>query len=145
MPQINHSLLMPFSTEKMYHLVNDIKSYPQFLSGCIASQVVSVNYFQMTAAIEISIAGIIHQTLVTRNTLMHNHSINIELLEGPFKQLNGMWLFHDKKKEMCQVQLSLNIEFTNILMEMTFQKIVLTLNRNLLETFRKRAQEVYTV
>jgi ribosome-associated toxin RatA of RatAB toxin-antitoxin module len=31
MPQISRSALVPYSAEQMYELVNDVKSYPQFL------------------------------------------------------------------------------------------------------------------
>ncbi len=31
MPQISRTALVPFSAEQMYQLVNDVKSYPDFL------------------------------------------------------------------------------------------------------------------
>lgn len=31
MPQISRIALVPFSAEQMYQLVNDVKSYPDFL------------------------------------------------------------------------------------------------------------------
>lgn len=34
MPQISRTALVPFSVEQMYQLVNDVKSYPDFLPGC---------------------------------------------------------------------------------------------------------------
>ncbi len=33
MPQISRTALVPFSAEQMYQLVNDVKSYPDFLPG----------------------------------------------------------------------------------------------------------------
>jgi ribosome-associated toxin RatA of RatAB toxin-antitoxin module len=39
MPQISRSALVPYSAEQMYELVNDVKSYPQFLPGCTGSRV----------------------------------------------------------------------------------------------------------
>ncbi|VFP84494.1 Ribosome association toxin RatA [Candidatus Erwinia haradaeae] len=144
MSQISDSLLVPFSTEKMYRLVNDVSSYPQFLSGCISSQVLNANDFFMTASIEISIAGFIRQRFITRNTLTHNHSIHIQLLEGPFRTLSGIWNFTAKKKETCQVQLHLNVEFTNIFMEIAFKTTLDKIHSSLLKAFNKRAREVYT-
>ena len=37
MARINRSALVMFSAEQMYHLVNDVASYPQFLPGCVGS------------------------------------------------------------------------------------------------------------
>ncbi|STR20927.1 oligoketide cyclase/lipid transport protein [Klebsiella oxytoca] len=39
MPQISRTALVPFSAEQMYQLVNDVKSYPDFLPGCTGSRV----------------------------------------------------------------------------------------------------------
>lgn len=39
MPQISRTALVPFSVEQMYQLVNDVKSYPDFLPGCTGSRV----------------------------------------------------------------------------------------------------------
>jgi ribosome-associated toxin RatA of RatAB toxin-antitoxin module len=33
MPQISRTALVPFSVEQMYQLVNDVKSYPDFLAA----------------------------------------------------------------------------------------------------------------
>ncbi|STT56091.1 oligoketide cyclase/lipid transport protein [Klebsiella pneumoniae] len=38
MPQISRTALVPFSAEQMYQLVNDVKSYPDFLPGCTGSR-----------------------------------------------------------------------------------------------------------
>lgn len=42
MPQISRTALVPFSAEQMYQLVNDVKSYPDFLPGCTGSRVLQI-------------------------------------------------------------------------------------------------------
>ena len=68
MPQISRTALVPFSAEQMYQLVNDVKSYPDFLPGCTGSRVLELGPTQMTAAVDVSKAGI-SKTFTTRNTL----------------------------------------------------------------------------
>ena len=58
MPQISRTALVPFSAEQMYQLVNDVKSYPDFLPGCTGSRVLELGPTQMTAAVDVSKAGI---------------------------------------------------------------------------------------
>ena len=58
MPQISRTALVPFSAEQMYQLVNDVKSYPDFLPGCTGSRVLEFGPTQMTAAVDVSKAGI---------------------------------------------------------------------------------------
>lgn len=84
MPQISRTALVPFSVEQMYQLVNDVKSYPDFLPGCTGSRVLEAGPTQMTAAVDVSKAGI-SKTFTTRNTLTDNQSILMSLVDGPFK------------------------------------------------------------
>lgn len=88
MPQISRSALVPFSAEQMYQLVNDVHSYPDFLPGCTGSRVINASNNEMTAAVDVAKAGI-SKTFTTRNTLLDNQSINMQLVDGPFRKLMG--------------------------------------------------------
>ncbi|VFP87506.1 Ribosome association toxin RatA [Candidatus Erwinia haradaeae] len=145
MNKISCSLCVPFSATKMYALVNDIDSYPKFLSGCISSRVLDSNPIQIIAAMDIFTVGIMRQTLVTRNILTRNHSIHIQLLQGPFRQLNGIWNFSAQAPETCQITFHLHVEFNHIFMELAFNRICKKLSSNLLKAFSQRASEVYAV
>ena len=90
MPQISRTALVPYSAEQMYQLVNDVQSYPQFLPGCTGSRVLESTPGQMTAAVDVSKAGI-SKTFTTRNQLTSNQSILMHLVDGPFKKLIGGW------------------------------------------------------
>lgn len=88
MPQISRTALVPYSAEQMYQLVNDVQSYPEFIPGCTGSRVLESGPTQMTAAVDVSKAGI-SKTFTTRNTLTSNQSILMHLVDGPFKTLMG--------------------------------------------------------
>jgi ribosome-associated toxin RatA of RatAB toxin-antitoxin module len=83
MPQISRTALVPYSAEQMYQLVNDVQSYPEFIPGCTGSRVLESGPTQMTAAVDVSKAGI-SKTFTTRNTLTSNQSILMHLVDGPF-------------------------------------------------------------
>ncbi|STU63222.1 oligoketide cyclase/lipid transport protein [Klebsiella pneumoniae subsp. ozaenae] len=85
MPQISRTALVPFSAEQMYQLVNDVKSYPDFLPGCTGSRVLELGPTQMTAAVDVSKAGI-SKTFTTRNTLTSNQSILMSLVGWPVQE-----------------------------------------------------------
>ena len=124
MPQISRTALVPFSAEQMYQLVNDVKSYPDFLPGCTGSRVLELGPTQMTAAVDVSKAGI-SKTFTTRNTLTSNQSI----LMSP---------------EACKIEFHLDFEFTNKLIEMAFGRIFKELAANMVQAFTSRAKEVYS-
>lgn len=142
MAQISRSALVPYSAEQMYRLVNDVDAYPEFLPGCTGSRVLDNSGDQMTAAVDVSKAGI-SKTFTTRNTLISNQSILMQLVDGPFRKLTGGWHFTSLGDDACKVELSLDFEFTNMLVEMAFGRIFKELANNMVQAFSQRAKEVY--
>lgn len=129
MPQISRTALVPFSAEQMYQLVNDVKSYPDFLPGCTGSRVLELGPTQMTAAVDVSKAGI-SKTFTTRNTLTSNQSILMSLVDGPFKKLIGGWKFIPLSPEACKI--------------VAFGRVFKELAANMVQAFTSRAKEVYS-
>lgn len=142
MAQISRSALVPFSAGKMYQLVNDVDSYPQFLPGCTGSKILEQSEQQMTASVDVSKAGI-SKTFTTRNTLTENHRIAMQLVDGPFRKLSGGWIFTPLGDDACKVELNLDFEFSNMLVEMAFGRIFKELANNMVKAFSERAHEVY--
>ncbi|ABU75919.1 type II toxin-antitoxin system RatA family toxin [Cronobacter sakazakii] len=143
MPQISRTALVPYSAEQMYKLVNDVKSYPEFLPGCVGSRVLESSPGQMTAAVEVSKAGI-SKTFTTRNTLISNQSILMHLVDGPFKKLMGGWKFTPLTEDACQIEFNLDFEFTNKLIELAFGRVFKELASSMVQAFSQRAKEVYS-
>lgn len=144
MPQISRTALVPYSAEQMYKLVNDVDSYPDFLPGCTGSRVIDVSASQMTAAVDVSKAGI-SKTFTTRNTLTSNQSILMHLVDGPFKSFRGGWTFTSLGADACRIQFQLDFEFTNKLIELAFGRIFKELASSMVQAFTVRAKEVYSV
>ena len=142
MARINRSALVMFSAEQMYHLVNDVVSYPQSLPGCVGSQVLVVSADSMVACVDVAKAGI-HKSFTTRNQLLPGREIRMELLDGPFRQLSGGWRFTPLDEEACKVELSLEFEFSSRLIELAFGRIFTDLVGSMVQAFTLRAKEVY--
>ncbi len=142
MARINRSALVMFSAEQMYHLVNDVASYPQFLPGCVDSQVLEVSADSMVACVDVAKAGI-HKSFTTRNQLQAGREIRMDLLDGPFRQLSGVWSFSPLDEEACKVELALEFEFSSRLIELAFGRIFTDLVGSMVQAFTQRAKEVY--
>ena len=143
MPQISRTALVPYSAEQMYQLVNDVDAYPDFIPGCTGSRVLESGPTQMTAAVDVSKAGI-SKTFTTRNTLTSNQSILMHLVDGPFKKLIGGWKFTPLSQDACKIEFQLDFEFTNKLIELAFGRIFKELALNMVQAFTTRAREVYS-
>jgi len=127
----------------MYQLVNDVGAYAEFLPWCKSSKVLEQTEHEMTASIEIA-KGVLNNTFTTRNTLTPDQRIDIALLDGPFKQLQGYWVFDALKTEnACRINLVLDFDFDNALMSIAARPIFTQIANSLVDSFCKRAVEVY--
>ena len=92
MTTITRSSLVMYTPDQMFDLVNDVEAYPSFLPWCRDSKIISKNDKVICATLDIAKGGI-HHEFSTRNTLQHGESIRIELIDGPFRHLEGFWQF----------------------------------------------------
>ena len=81
---ISRSALMPYSAQTMYEVVNNVNEYPEFLPWCADAKILSQSDSLMEASILMKKTGVNHW-FSTRNVLVKNKKIEIELLDGPFK------------------------------------------------------------
>ncbi len=144
MPQVRRSALVSFSAAQMYALVNDVNRYPEFLPGCSGSKVLEQHENKMRASVDVSKAGIT-KTFTTLNKLTPEVSILMELVDGPFKSLNGGWYFTKLDERACKVELQLDFEFSSKLIEVAFGKIFNELTSNMVNAFVQRAKQTYQV
>jgi ribosome-associated toxin RatA of RatAB toxin-antitoxin module len=143
MSHIKRSALVHYSTAEMYQLVNDVASYASFLPWCRSSEVKNESETEMIAAIEIA-KGVLNKTFTTHNQLHKNHRIDLQLVNGPFKKLSGYWQFDKLKTEnACRVNLELEFEFNNAMMSIAAKPIFTQIANSLVDSFCKRAIEVY--
>ncbi|GAA5186287.1 SRPBCC family protein [Ferrimonas gelatinilytica] len=142
MPEINRSALVRFSAAQMYDLVNDVASYPQFLPGCVDSEIHEREDARMIASVSVKKVGIA-QTFTTENALEANRSITMKLKSGPFRQLEGVWRFTELREDACKVELVLQFEFANVLVEKAFGRVFNELAQSMVHSFSTRAKEVY--
>src|SRR4051794_2785778 len=90
MPQVRGSALLPYSTTQVFDLVNDIESYPEFLPWCSEAKIVQDEERQIVAELTIRKGGV-GERFTTRNLIDRPKSIELELVQGPFRSLSGLW------------------------------------------------------
>ena len=127
----------------MYALVNDVAAYPRFLPWCKSSRVIEQTANEMIASVEIA-RGALNQAFTTRNTLHKNRKIQIALVDGPFKTLQGAWTFHALKHDSaCRIELDLEYRFDIGLMSLAARPVFNQIANTLVDAFSKRAVQVY--
>ena len=109
MTAIHRHALVRHSALRMYGLVNDVAAYPRRFSWCDGAQVIEQSESHMLARLDLRIAGL-RTSFTTRNALTPPNRIELKLVEGPFRELNGLWVFHILAEDACKVSLSLDFE-----------------------------------
>lgn len=144
MRRLHKSLVMPYSTEKIYAIVADVPAYPQFLPWCGGARIVQATEVGIEAEIVIA-KGPVRVAFATLNQHIPNERINMCLTSGPFKQLSGSWSFDALSEQSCRVTLSLDFEFNNRLLAMTVGAVFEQVIGSLINGFLVRAQQLYGV
>lgn len=131
-----------YSCNQMYDLVNDVESYPQFIPNCADAKCLSRSESQMEGALQISKAGI-SKWFSTTNELQQNKQIKLQLRDGPFKKLAGVWTFTELDTDACKVELNIEFEFSSKVIELAFGNIFNHVVTNMVTAFTQRAKVVY--
>jgi len=87
--------------------------------------------------------GGLHKSFTTANTHIDGRQVKLDLIDGPFKHLSGVWDFIPVGEEQaCRVELKLSYSFDSMfgaIVGPVFDKIASTL----VDAFVKRAEAVY--
>jgi ribosome-associated toxin RatA of RatAB toxin-antitoxin module len=142
MTTINRNALVPYSAREMYRLVDDIPGYPEFLPWCKGSQELRRDEDEVTARLDLAYSGM-EKSFTTRNRMHKDKMIEMRLVEGPFKQLEGFWRFNPLGDQACKVSLDLEFEFSNRLVGMAMGPVFSQIANTLVDAFSKRAEQVY--
>jgi ribosome-associated toxin RatA of RatAB toxin-antitoxin module len=141
MPTINRSALVPHTTKEMFQLVDDIDRYVEFLPWCTESRVLERSEDEVTATILLS-KGSLNKSFTTRNLLQKHKMIEMRLVDGPFKHLQGFWRFDSLNDHACKVSLDLDYEFSSKLVAMAIGPVFNQIANTLVDAFVNRAKEL---
>ena len=142
MALVEKSVLVPYSAEQMFVLVDNVANYPQFLPWCGGASVSSVDGNTVHATVHIDYHHI-KQSFTTENLRQPPHCIDITLKDGPFKHLDGSWHFIPLSESACKIELQLHYEFSHKLLEKVFGPVFHYIANNFVDAFIHRAEKVY--
>lgn len=128
----------------MYQLVNQIDAYPVFLNWCSATNILNQTEEEIIASVTIN-KNAFNQSFITINRLTVDTRIDMQLKEGPFKQLKGAWIFMPLGENACKISLELEFSFSSKLVDMTIAPIFTVISNAQLDAFVERAKQIYAV
>ena len=141
MAEVNKSVLVAYPARRMFALVDAVEKYPEFLPWCGGTELIFRDAGVTRATIRINYRGI-KQSFSTENTKSEPQLMQIRLIEGPFRTLEGSWRFTDLG-DGCRIELSLRYEFASRMLDKLVGPVFGYIANNLVDAFVKRAYRIY--
>ena len=142
MALVEKSVLIGHSATKMYGLVADVDAYPQFLPWCSGTEVRQLDAQRAAATLHVNYHGL-RLNFTTENQMEKGALIDMTLMNGPFKHLDGFWRFVPLAEDACKIEFRLNYELSGKLMERLAGPVFNHIANTLVEVFVKRARALY--
>ena len=140
--EIRRSALVTFSPEQMFDLVIDVERYPQFLPWVAGAQLHERSERDLRASMEMQRGGV-RERFTTRNEFDRPSYMTLQLVDGPFRTLEGRWTFTPIGTAGTRVVLDVKFEFANPVASMLFGRAFEQSIGELIDAFVARARQVY--
>jgi ribosome-associated toxin RatA of RatAB toxin-antitoxin module len=124
----------------MYALVADVESYPRFLPWCDRAFVSAREPDRTVATLHIDFHGL-REEFSTENFNRPDERIDMKLVSGPFRSLEGSWVFTALSENACKVELSLRYQFASTLLEKVAGPAFDNIAGSLVDAFVRRADD----
>jgi coenzyme Q-binding protein COQ10 len=146
MPKFEATRRVAHVPERMFALVADVDSYPQFLPLCEALTVRSRKerngHTMLVADMTIGYKAI-RETFTTQVLLKPDeNTIDVSYIDGPFKYLSNVWRF-EPAEGGCMVRFFIDYEFKSRILGAVMGTMFDRAFRMFAEAFEKRADVVY--
>ncbi len=139
MSKVIKTVLVPYSAQAMFDLVDAVETYPAFLPWCGASEVHSRDQLHTKATIAIRYFGVA-QSFTTINAKRYPQEMTLTLVDGPFKSLDGRWQFIALSETACKVIFELNYTFANASIEKIIGPVMAMIAETFVDRFVLRAE-----
>ncbi|MDE2138098.1 MAG: type II toxin-antitoxin system RatA family toxin [Gammaproteobacteria bacterium] len=140
MREVKRSALVNQPPARLYALINDIESYPQFLPWCSHASGAARTPQEIVATLGVR-QGALQGEFTTRNTLEPDRSVHMHLVSGPFRELEGQWLL-TPVAQGCRVDLTMRFAFRNSLTGLLFEPKFAETVGSLVDAFVARARSL---
>ena len=142
MAEVVKTVLVPYSPQQMFDLVDGVERYPEFLPWCGATRLLHRDAGITRATLTIAFKGV-KQSFTTDNPKTIPTAMDIRLVEGPFRRLDGSWRFTDLGGQGCRIEFRLSYELASRILDKLIGPVFGHIANTLVEAFIRRAEQVY--
>jgi ribosome-associated toxin RatA of RatAB toxin-antitoxin module len=140
--EIRRTALVKHSPAQMFDLVNEVEAYPKRFHWCSGAEVLERGENMLVARLDLKFAGF-HHSFTTRNTVDRPKRLQVSLVNGPFRSLEGVWDFIPLGENGCKIAFALDFDYAGRLggaaLKLGFQGLA----SRMVDDFCREADRVY--
>lgn len=139
MREVKRSALIAQPQRRIYALINDIESYPQFVPWCRSARIEARGDGEIIATLGVA-RGPLRTEFTTRNILDPDSSVRMQLVRGPFRTLEGQWTLMPIGDLGTRIELAVRFEFESRFSAAVFDPVFEETAGSLVDAFVRRAR-----
>ena len=137
--ELRRSVLVPYSAEGMFDLIEQAEHYPQFLPWCVGATILERSDDWVAARIEFSYMRV-RFGFRTRNPKRRPEWLSVRLVEGPFRHFQADWRLTQLGRQGCKVAFDLSYEVSDGVLDRVAAHAVDLVSRSMMDAFIQRAE-----
>jgi CRP/FNR family transcriptional regulator, cyclic AMP receptor protein len=137
-------VLVPYSAESMFDLIEQAEAYPEFLPWCTRATILERSDDWVAARIDFSYLHV-RFGFQTRNPKRRPEWLQVRLVEGPFRRFLADWHLTPLGTQGCKIDFDLSYEISDGILDKVAVRAVDLVSRSMLDAFVRRAEETLTV
>lgn len=142
MATVKKLVLVEFTPQQMFELVDRVEDYPGFLPWCGGTELLDRSDVITKARLHINYHGIKSDFSTENDKIFPTHML-IKLVEGPFHHLEGTWDFTALGDRACKIDFTMHYEFSSKLIEKAVGPVFSHIANTFVDSFVRRAEQVY--
>ncbi len=131
------------SATKIFNIVIDIESYPEYIPWCTRMVIKQRKKNEIFADMYVKYKFILTQKFGSHVKFDRNNLIiETSYIDGPLKDLTTKWKFEAIDKTNSKIFFDVNFEFKNYLHQKVAETFYPLIENKMIDSFRKRANDI---
>ena len=131
------------SAKKLFNIVIDIESYPDYIPWCTKMVVNEKKNNEIYADMFVKYKFILVQKFGSHVKFNQNKlTIKTSYIEGPLKDLKTYWTFEEINKNKSKIIFEVNFEFKNYIHQKLAETFYPLIENKMIDSFKKRANNI---
>ena len=129
--------------KKLFDIVIDIESYPEYIPWCTRMVVNEKINNEILADMYVQYKFIVSQKFVSHVKFNRDKlKIETKYIEGPLKDLTTNWKFEEINSSKSKIIFNVNFEFKNFIHQKVAETFYPLIENKMIQSFKKRANSI---